>query len=345
MGETGLNTGLRENRQSAGRSPMKLGILLACQFGADVNPAVALEETLEQARLAAEAGFESIWVSHHYLAPFQYFQPVPLLARLAAEVRSVRLGTFIYLLALNRPVDAAEQLANLDVITGGRLSVGVAQGYRQEEFSALGVPISQRGARLKEHIEVVKRLWEGEPVHFHGRFTELTGSVLTLRPLQKPRPPIFVGATTPAGLRRAARCGDGLMLTPETGYIATAERIRIFRESSAEAGRPATLPVILGREACCARTREEAVKVSQPPLTVKYAEYARWGHQVGTVDDLLADAGVIGSPKDCVAQLRRYQEGLGTDSIVLRLQWPGLPHADVLRSIAQFGEHIIPTLQ
>src|SRR4030095_12882546 len=121
-------------------------------------------------RLAARSAFASIWASQHYLsAPFTYFQPIPTLARVAAEAEGMTLGTGVILLPLHHPVELAEQLATLDVITNGHLVVGVGLGYRDAENLALGLDPKDRVGRLVEGLAVIERLWSGEPVDYEGK--------------------------------------------------------------------------------------------------------------------------------------------------------------------------------
>ena len=133
-------------------------------------------ELLEMVRLARQAGFHHISASQHYLAaPFQYMQPLPVLARVAAEAGEMTLGTGIMLLALQQPVDVAESVATLDVICGGRFVFGVGLGYRDVEFDAFGIARGGRLSRFLEALDVVQRLWTEEAVTFHGKHFQLTG--------------------------------------------------------------------------------------------------------------------------------------------------------------------------
>jgi alkanesulfonate monooxygenase SsuD/methylene tetrahydromethanopterin reductase-like flavin-dependent oxidoreductase (luciferase family) len=136
------------------------------------------------------------------------------LGRMAAEAEGMTLGTGVMLLSLQQPVDVAEQLATLDVITGGRLIVGVGLGYRDAENEALGLDPRQRVGRFEEALQVVERLWSGEPVRHEGTHFALRDVRISMPPLQRPRPPIWLAANTDAGVRRAARLGDAWLMNP-----------------------------------------------------------------------------------------------------------------------------------
>jgi len=185
---------------------VKFGLGLSVQHLPEEPQAVRFREHVEQVRLARAVGFSSVWASQHYLSdPFTYFQPIPTLARIAAEARGMILGTGVLLLPLHHPVEIAEQLATLDVIADGRLIFGVGLGYRDVENQALGQDPRDRVARLVEGLEAVERLWSGEPVDYDGRHFKLRSARISMRPMQSPRPPIWLAANSDAGVRRAAR--------------------------------------------------------------------------------------------------------------------------------------------
>src|SRR5437762_10059934 len=124
------------------------------------------------------------------------------------------LGTGCLLLPLHHPVEIAEQLATLDVITGGRFIFGVGLGYRDVENEAMGHDPKERVGRLVEGLEVIERLWNGEPVTYQGTHFRLRDVRISMRPLQRPRPPIWLAANSDAGVRRAARLGDAWLMNP-----------------------------------------------------------------------------------------------------------------------------------
>jgi alkanesulfonate monooxygenase SsuD/methylene tetrahydromethanopterin reductase-like flavin-dependent oxidoreductase (luciferase family) len=194
---------------------VRFGLGLSVQHLPEDPQAVRFREHVEQVRLARAVGFSSVWASQHYLSdPFTYFQPIPTLARLAADARGMILGTGVLLLPLLHPVDVAEQLATLDVIADGRLVFGVGLGYRDVENLAFGHDPKQRVGRFEESLEVVERLWRGEPVDYEGRYFTLRGARISMRPMQSPRPPVWLAANGDAGVRRAARLGDAWLMNP-----------------------------------------------------------------------------------------------------------------------------------
>jgi alkanesulfonate monooxygenase SsuD/methylene tetrahydromethanopterin reductase-like flavin-dependent oxidoreductase (luciferase family) len=198
---------------------MKFGLILNTQFVAGEDARVKVRDLVDQVRAARDAGFDSVAVSHHYLlTPFQMVQPLPLLGRLASEAGSMRLITNIFLLTIHTPAYVAEQVASMDVLTEGRFVFGVGLVYRPEEFEGMGVEMKTRVSRFLEILAVVRRLWTEDTVTHTGRHFALTNASLTLKPVQRPHPPIWIAASGDAAFDRAARHGDACLITRTRAY-------------------------------------------------------------------------------------------------------------------------------
>lgn len=202
---------------------LKFGLAFASSIGTD--PASALEI----ARVAEEAGFESVWGGEHVIFPssiesaYPYTAdgkvpatpetpiPDPLiwLAYVAAAAPTLRLGTCILILPQRNPLVLAKELATLDHLSAGRVELGIGVGWMREEFEALGVPWARRGARTDEYVAALRTIWSGSHVEFHGEFVDFEPLTCTPQPAQGSAIPILVGGDTPAAVRRAARLADG----------------------------------------------------------------------------------------------------------------------------------------
>jgi alkanesulfonate monooxygenase SsuD/methylene tetrahydromethanopterin reductase-like flavin-dependent oxidoreductase (luciferase family) len=325
---------------------VRFGLFVAAQHPAGDDPAARLLEHIEQVRFVRDAGFHSIFAGQHFLpAPYQMLQPVPLLARLAAEAGDLRVGAGILLLPLLNPVEVAEQAATLDVLTGGRFVLGVGLGYRDEENAAFGLP-ADRVRVYREKLDVVTRLLEGEEVTASGHGYQLEGARLAPRPLQRPRPPIWMAANSDAAVRRAAQLADTWYVNPHTTVVEVERQLALFR---AERGsEPTELPLM--REACVAPTDDEALALAARYLVPKYAAYVEWGQsdvlpRSDTLrrewDDLRAGRFIVGGPETAVEQIRALA-GLGVTELVLRVQWPGLPQRDALRTLELLASDVLP---
>src|SRR5439155_2846822 len=139
--------------------------------------------------------------------PYRSRQSLPFLARLAAETGTMELCLSVLLLALLNPVQTAEEVASLDVMSEGRVVFGIGLGYREVEYEAFGVAPKDRVPRMLEALDLVKRLWTEEEVNFEGRFFRLHGATCTIRPVQRPSPPIWIAANADRAVVRTARLG------------------------------------------------------------------------------------------------------------------------------------------
>jgi alkanesulfonate monooxygenase SsuD/methylene tetrahydromethanopterin reductase-like flavin-dependent oxidoreductase (luciferase family) len=324
---------------------MKFGLIVAGQYLRDGSPVTRAREMLEQVRLARDLGFDSVWMVHHYLIEFQAFQPLPMLARMAAEAGSMDLGTAIYVLPLQPPVEVAENFATLDAITGGRLIFGVAQGYRGVEFDAMGVPRRERAARFEEGLELITRLWTEPEVTFKGRFYQVDRVSLAMRPARTPRPPIWIGATADAGIERAAGLGDAWMIGPGVEFGKLGRQLDLYRGALARLARPLERDYPIFREVLVAPTDAEAREAARAHLHTKYEAYFSWGYVDTTFEEVVRDAFVVGDPDGCARQIHRYGEELGINYVLARVQWPGVSQEEALRGLRLLGERVMPALR
>jgi len=333
---------------------MRLGLGLSVQHPPDDPQATRFAEHLAQVRAARAAGFSHVWASQHYVsAPYTYFQPFPTLARVAAEAGEMSLGTGVVLLPLHAPVDVAEQVATLDVITGGRFIFGAGLGYRDVENVALGVDPRARVGRLEEGLEVLERLWSGEPVSYHGKHFHLREVRISLRPLQQPRPPIWLAANADVGVKRAARLADAWLMNPHTTLPTLERQLARFHETRDALGRPPARAIPLIRECYVAPDARTAHQEAQPFLEAKYVAYRAWEQDKALppgesfahdFETLARDRFLIGDPARVREEIARYHARLGITDLIVRVQWPGMDPARVLRSIRLLGDEVLPRL-
>jgi probable F420-dependent oxidoreductase len=211
------------------------------------------EAAAQVARLAERLGYDSLWAGEHVVVPSPRVDPSPMepdepildplvaLAHLAGHTEHVLLGTGVIILPQRNPLVLAKQAASLDVVSGGRLLLGIGVGYLEPEMSAVGVPMEARGARSDEYLAAMRSLWEHEAPAYRGRFVDFEGVDANPRPLQRPLP-IVVGGHTGAAFRRAARHADG-WYGFLVGLRAMAEHRDGLREAAEQAGRERPLHV------------------------------------------------------------------------------------------------------
>ena len=226
---------------------MKIGY-----FGFNMGPLALPEAMAEILRTVENCGFESAWTGEHVVAIDPQAPPSPVapdhvfvdtiaaLSFAAAATSRIKLGSGIILLAQRNPVVLAKELASIDVLSQGRLLVGVGVGYVPGEFGALGIPYKERGARVSEHIEAMRALWTQEKPVFKGRFTTFNGIQSKPSPVQKPHLPILIGGMSVPAYRRAVRHGNG-WYGFNLSLEAAAESVAGLAAAAKEIDRPAEL--------------------------------------------------------------------------------------------------------
>ena len=305
----------------------------------------SLDEAVELVRLANDLGFSYVYAGQHYLSdPYQMLQPLPVMGRLATEAPGMD-QVFTAVLPLYNPVDLAEQVASLDVITNGHAVLAVALGYREEEYDSFGVKRGDRVSRMVESLEVMKLLWSGEKVSYNGKHFQLSDVQIGLNPVQRPAPPVWIAASADVAVERAGRLGYPWLIN-HADYPTVARQVAMYRAALKDAGHNnvTTLPAL--REFFVAETRYEAIRICQPFLAGKYETYAQWGQDqaldgeqtfTSAFEELAKDRFIVGSVEDVVADLKRY-EALGVTHMGLRMRWAGMgvePTANCMRIVAE----------
>lgn len=334
---------------------MRIGLFLNTQIEDPAQGSDAVvDELLEQVELANRFGFDCVFAGQHFLAhPYRMFAPVPLLARISAVAGQMTVGTGVVLAAHAHPLALAEETATMDAITGGRFVLGVGLGYRDVEFEAFRLPKGMRAKTMETHISAVISLLEGKPTDVDTNSAWTRGAQLSLLPVQRPRPPVWLAANNPKGIERAARLTDGWLINPHARIDTLEEQVQLFNGFRKSAGRPAgDVPLI--REACVGDTDAEAYAVAREFLEPKYRAYVAWGQDKALpshdpldreFEALAEDRFVIGSATTCKKMLMECSSRLGTDLVLLRVQWPGMPHERALETIVQLGEAVMPSLR
>lgn len=223
---------------------LKIG-LTSINSGATSYP----EALVHLAQAAETAGFDSLWAGEHHVLPEsserfpptnRILNPVVALTFVAAHTRTVRLGTGILLLPQHQPLVLAKELASLDVLSGGRLIVGIGVGWAEAEYEALGVPFRDRGARADEYLAAMRAIWSEEKPAYHGQYVSFQEVQAYPHPVQQPTPPIVIGGRAPAVLRRTVEQANGWY-----GFALdldeTANALAELREAAGRYHRPSSL--------------------------------------------------------------------------------------------------------
>ncbi|PLK27664.1 LLM class flavin-dependent oxidoreductase [Novosphingobium sp. TH158] len=307
------------------------------------------EETIALAAWTEEAGFDAAWVPEHHLAGDSYVtSPMIALAAMAARTRRIRLGSAIALAPLYHPVRFAEDCVALDAISGGRLEMALAIGYRRREYEAYGLDFTKRGARFDEFLEIATRLWAGETVDFEGRHFSLKGAQL-MPPAPRGRIPLHIGGFAPKALERVARYADGYF-----GDIgAVAPYVEKLKELGKDPGSARALATCLFM--VMAEDKDAAMEELAPyyhHVNNTYSEFMAEDQAIGmenaalkTMDlDAFKQSGIlqIMTPDEAVAEFEAMKAKAPALEHLMLMRPPGLP-AERFKAYAQvLADKVMP---
>ena len=307
-------------------------------------------EIVEYVRSARDLGFDFIYQGQHYLtSPYQQLQTMPLLARLAAETGDMSIVATL-LVPLHHPVDLAERIATMDVITNGRFILAAALGYRDDEYDAFAVNPKRRVSRYMECLELMRKLWTEEKVTYTGQHFQVKDAEMVLKPMQKPHPPVWVAANSDAAIQRAATNGYSWYVNPHATHQTIKRQIQLYNDTAGNAGLESPKLLPMGRELFVHDDKEKAFQEVEPFLGGKYEAYAQWGQDKAlpgdesfstSFEELARDRFIIGDPEDCVTEIEKYRS-LGIDHGSFRMMWPGMDLKSGIRNMELFSSKVIP---
>jgi len=311
-------------------------------------------DALEEVARGEELGFDSVWMEEHHSVVNHYWpSPLPVLAGFASRTSKVILGTDILVAPFYHPVRLAEDVAMLDVMSNGRFVLGVAIGYKPDEFALYGAELEKRGARFEEQLAVMKGLWTQEALVFKGTYYTVEGK-LEPKPVTKPHPPVWIGGWGDITLRRAATLGDNWVPGPtaDLGRLLTGKKQFLAnREAAGRSAPPAEWP--LTRDVIIADTDKQARELAERHIMISYRkEYAGgWRHpfidaSIATdLDALMKNRFLIGGPDQVIKALTPFVKEYGMTHLICRLFFPGMPHAHIMRELDLLAREVMPALR
>ena len=308
-------------------------------------------DALEEVVRAEDLGFDSVWMEEHHSVTNHYWpSPLPVLAGFATRTSRMRLGTDILVAPFYHPVRLAEDTAMLDVMSGGRFVLGVAIGYKPDEFALYGVELEKRGARFEEQLAIMSGLWTQESVSFAGTYYRVDGR-LEPKPLTRPHPPVWIGGWGDITLRRAATLADNWVPGPTADLARLLAGKQRFIADRRAAGRTDALTEWpLTRDVVIADTDREARELAEKHIMISYRkEYAGgWRHpfidaSIATdLDALMKDRFLIGGPDQVVRALKPFVSEYGMTHLICRVFFPGMPHRHIMRELELIAKEVRP---
>jgi alkanesulfonate monooxygenase SsuD/methylene tetrahydromethanopterin reductase-like flavin-dependent oxidoreductase (luciferase family) len=314
--------------------------------GARTKPSIGLEDSqgyesfTEYVIEADRLGFRQLFmVEHHFTGQGQVSSSMTVLAYLAARTQNIRLGTAVVVVPWHNPVLVAEQVATLDLLTGGRVDFGVGKGYRKAEFNGFCIPMEEATERFDEAMEVIRKAWttEGRFSH-HGKRWHYDNIVVEPAPLQRPHPPLWLAAGSPDSVRRAAREGYNLLLDQLAQTDQIIRRIGLFREECERVGR-AWHPGLVATARALQMIHSESERA---------AAYETRKRVLGVIGDLARDrlpdrveddtAALLGTPDEVIARLKELEAGGATNILLVD------PNASVA-NLRAFAREVMPAFR
>ena len=337
------------------------GLITAQHHPADARPVADLyREAVEYGVLAERAGLDSYWTSeHHFLDDSYLSAQLPVLAAVAARTERIRLGTGVLLAPLFDPLRLAEDAATVDLLSGGRLVLGLGIGWRDEEFEGFGIPQRARAARLEGTIAVLRQAWGDGLVTGDGRVFgyPAPGLNVTPKPVRGAATPIWIGAGAEPAVRRAGRIADGYLGSAASAAAMT-ERAAWIRNEAAAVGRdPAAIEIAVHRMAFAWRDGDAWDRVGEAARYMSW-KYGDMDAARGSRERRLPAPGdapspeavrsrmLVGSPEQVADEVRAYAGALGkTGSFVFRAHFPGLDPAVQREAFDILVEEVLPLLR
>jgi alkanesulfonate monooxygenase SsuD/methylene tetrahydromethanopterin reductase-like flavin-dependent oxidoreductase (luciferase family) len=307
---------------------MKIGLSLTTAYPREESAVTRFQQLIQQVEAARDHGFHSVWVGDHHVTPHLYYQSLPAIGRLSAHAGSMQIGPFL-LLPLYHPVLLAEQMATLDVIASGRLTLMVALGWQPEAYAAFGIPWKERVARFEEGVDILRLLFAKDTANYRGRFHRFEGVSFQPKPVHG-RIPLWIGAGAEPAIRRAARVGDAWIIGPLSSLQTVKTQMGVYKAALQEYGRDGDIDEFpMRRDVFIAEDRQTALKIVEPVLKAGYRGVS------GNPLDVL----IVGGPQDFVETLEQLR-GVGTSHVLIRFIVQTQEH--ILRAIQIIGEQVIP---
>jgi len=347
---------------------MEFGLFFLMQRDEAWSEQAVYDSGLEQMLAAESLGYSSVWIAEHHFNDYGLCPAPPVLAAfVAARTTTLRLGMGVSLLPLHHPVDLAEELAVLDVVSGGRLDVGIGRGGTLQDYQTFQSDRADSRERVEEGIALMRRAWSGAPFDFQGRFHSAERLHVRPSPAQQPHPPLFIAANSEESVVSAARLG---LPTLSSFFVPIAElqrRHTLYRETALAVGRSESAVATLEGQAWGMRVvhiaphHDEALRATEAPfmgyqrrMSVLRSDatggsvpssFDRSRLRLRAFSDYLADGwALIGTPSEVRDNLSRYVDATGYERVLLLMALPGLASNLALRSMRLFAEEVAPAM-
>jgi alkanesulfonate monooxygenase SsuD/methylene tetrahydromethanopterin reductase-like flavin-dependent oxidoreductase (luciferase family) len=328
---------------------MKVGVLQFFSWTRRIPLVDVYERAFSRIEIMDRTGYDCVWLAEHHFNTYSVCPSINVMAsHVAARTRTLRIGMAVSLAAFYNPLRLAEEVALVDVLSGGRVNWGAGRGFDRVEFEAFGVPVEESSDRFRECVEIVLAAWRQERVVYEGRFWRYDGVEVLPKPLQQPHPPVWLAATSLESVRRAAEKGYDMLQDPHATHAEIGQKRAYYYEVLREHGFPTAGRVIpTARLLAVGATDREAEDVARAGATWMVSSYAtptkRAGppapHHVPGVDPVeryMNDVVIRGTPDRVADKVVELSETIGLDYLMCA----PLSH----QSFTLFTEKVLPKL-
>lgn len=353
---------------------MKVGLALSILSARDRPDDEIFGNFLRIGDLAEPLGFDSIWAfEHHFTGYSMSPDPLALLSYYAGRTKRVELGTSVIVLPWHDPVRVAEQIALLDVLSGGRGIFGFGRGAASVEYAGFRVPMEEARPRFAEAAQIVTKALSQEVFSHDGEFFQIPEMSIRPRPVSHPERRFYASAVSPESAEIMAKLGFGVLIIPQNEWNQTAADVQRYQEIAESVGHPAR-PPILQTNVSVAESRDEAIERAQQYLGAKWTSidahysfsdghlasvkgYEFYGKMAKTytklkdpgyrakATDFFIKIQVVGTPSDCLEQIAEMQSLVGMNHLGVDVGYGGMPPAEAMRNLRLFASEVMPVLQ
>jgi natural product biosynthesis luciferase-like monooxygenase protein len=350
---------------------MKFGILYLTDYHPEIHGPTHqfYDELMSQITYAEDLGFDSVWLTEHHFTHYGGVFPSPsiFLTAVAQRTKRLRVGTAVVLVPLHNPVRLAEDYAMLDNLSGGRLEFGAGRAFLRYEYDSLHVSMDESSGRFSEGLEVIEQAWTQEAVTYEGKYFKVQNLSILPKPQQKPHPPIWAAAQlTPSSFELIGKRGYHIMTVPYlTGVPLTKQNLESYRRALKETGYN-----LADREVSCTSLvylseSNESARAEVEPYIMRYiktlVEAVAAGGEASKAEDYKQyrehktrlesltfeqlfndDAIAFGDVDKGLSRVQFLQEELGLTYFKILVNFGGMPHHRVMRTLELFGKHVIP---
>lgn len=343
---------------------MKFGIMNLFPVNEGTSDHLVLRETLDEIQFADELGFDSIWLAEHHFSKYGILgSPVNFGMAVAERTKNITIGTAVIVLPLHHPLRLAEDIAALDVLSGGRVTIGVGRGYQPGEFAGFGVPIEESKERYEEILAVLKLALTTENFSFHGKHFDYDGITTYPRPHTPGGPPILQGTVSPDSFRERGAIGESIITSPNFTPLGIMQKnFDLYRTAMAENGFDVTTyDVPFMQQVWCGEGEDGLKTAAQAALNYyrsvgkvipgseeamekekAYYEAVQRNINLLTLESTLTHGGNFGSAQKVIETIEMLRDQLGINHYIGWLRIPSLDRKEALRSMEMFAAEVIP---